>query len=115
MNTLTFPHSAELDQIIGHAIDKGLAVLLVHDQGIYLMVETLKVPDGSKAICAYAEGCDPTRDSDWYDTARDLVGGDDFVEQLVARDLGYLIAGQNGIRVSISESHLSITSTARVS
>lgn len=55
----------------------------------------------------------PTRTPDWYDTARDLVGGDDFVEQLIARDLGYLIKGDNGLIFSISESHISVVSTAR--
>ena len=31
---------------------------------------------------AYAKGCNPTTDEDWYDAARALVGGDDFAETL---------------------------------
>jgi hypothetical protein len=30
----------------------------------------------------YAEGCDPAKDSGWYERSRELVGGDDFVEYL---------------------------------
>ena len=69
-------------------------VVLVHDQGVYLMSngtprDTVKrtSPNGKveldSSFCAYAEGCNPEKDKDdWYDNARDLVGGDDFGEYL---------------------------------
>ena len=42
----------------------------------------------------YAIGCHPEKDADWYETARGLVGGDDFVETLPwARKLKALIDG----------------------
>ena len=42
----------------------------------------------------YAIGCHPEKDTDWYETARGLVGGDDFVETLPwARKLKALIDG----------------------
>lgn len=57
----------------------GPALLLVHDQGVYLMSNG--IPRSADAV-AYAEGCDPKvgEFDEWYGKSRDLVGGDDFVE-----------------------------------
>ena len=52
-------------------------VILVHDQGVYLMPDRNQ-PAGKRI--AYARGCDPRLDNDWYDRSRELVGGDDFGE-----------------------------------
>jgi hypothetical protein len=50
--------------------------------------------DEGRSFCAYAIGCHPEKDADWYETARGLVGGDDFVETLPwARKLKALIDG----------------------
>lgn len=59
----------------------GPGLLLVHDQGVYLMSNG--TPREVDAI-AYAEGCDPKigEFDDWYGKSRELVGGDDFVEVL---------------------------------
>ena len=63
-------------------------VQLVHDDGVYLMSNGLPpdlldgtVKDGRRFV-AYAEGCHPQFDSDWFETARRFVGGDDFSETL---------------------------------
>src|SRR5437660_3446053 len=61
------------------------AVLLVHDEGVYLLSngqpgDALEGdPKGRffKRYVAYAKGCDPRSDGDWYETARHLVGRDD--------------------------------------
>jgi len=59
---------------------------LVHDQGVYLMSNAKKRllvdPDNEKSssVVAYAEGCNPDKDDDWYEAAVSLVGGDDFAE-----------------------------------
>ncbi|WP_249151222.1 DUF3085 domain-containing protein [Bradyrhizobium liaoningense] len=60
------------------------SVLLVHDQGVYLMSngQPRDIVKGQTSFCAYAQGCHPDRDADWYETARALVGGDDFGECL---------------------------------
>jgi hypothetical protein len=48
--------------------------------------------DEGRSFCAYASH--PEKDADWYETARGLVGGDDFVESLPwARKLKALIDG----------------------
>lgn len=60
-------------------------LLLVHDDGVYLMSNGVYGEGqtaASTGLIAYAQGCDPRKDTHWYDTARDLVGGDDFVEYL---------------------------------
>ena len=75
------------------------AVLLVHEQGVYLMSngqprDILGADATDRSFCAYAIGCHPEKDADWYETARGLVGGDDFVETLPwARKLKALIDG----------------------
>ncbi|MFK4534301.1 hypothetical protein ABIA00_002484 [Bradyrhizobium ottawaense] len=71
----------------GKAITKPVpatSVLLVHDQGVYLMSngQPRDIVKGQTSFCAYAEGCHPDRDAHWYETARALVGGDDFGEFL---------------------------------
>ncbi|BBZ93048.1 hypothetical protein BRDID11004_60540 [Bradyrhizobium diazoefficiens] len=60
------------------------SVLLVHDQGVYLMSNgwPRDIVKDQTSFVAYAQGCNPDHDRDWYDTARDLVGGDDFGECL---------------------------------
>lgn len=65
--------------------DPAPALWLVHDQGVYVMSNGAD-DDGSRPRPAYAAGCDPDRDPDWWDTGRDLVGGDDFAELLVDGD-----------------------------
>ena len=71
-----------------YAVPTEPSVLLVHDEGVYLMSNGTPpdllegtIEDGRRFV-AYAEGCHPIRDSDSYDAARDLVGGDDFSEVL---------------------------------
>lgn len=67
------------------------AVILAKDTGIYLMSNGSPGDplDPAKAgeehfsrYVAYAKGCDPAKDEDYYHRARDLVGGDDFGETL---------------------------------
>ncbi len=83
----------------GKAITKPVeapAVLLVHDQGVYLMSNgnPRDIVGGVSSHVAYAKGCNPKTDSDWYDTAHALVGGDDFGETLPwAREIKALIDG----------------------
>lgn len=62
------------------------ALFFVHDDGVYLMSNgdpaDLKSPGELSCYAAYAEGCDPDKDAEYYETARYLVGGDDFAETL---------------------------------
>jgi Protein of unknown function (DUF3085) len=99
-------------------------VLLVHDQGVYLMsngrprdivdADATDRKDESinegRSFVAYATGCDPEIDEDWYDTARALVGGDDFGEWLPwALDLKALIdAGAKTITLRFTSDSVEI-------
>jgi Protein of unknown function (DUF3085) len=61
------------------------AVMLVHDDGVYLMSNGEPrdlLGSSERSFVAYAKGCHPGKDADWYETARALVGGDDFGETL---------------------------------
>lgn len=69
-----------------HTAEPG--VILVHDQGVYIMSNGMprEIDPNTpcKSIVVYAERCHPDQDDDWYDTARALVGGDDFAEFIPA-------------------------------
>ena len=65
--------------------ETGAGLWLVHDQGVYLMspgIPHLEREDSHEAHkVVYAEGCSP-KDDDFWEEARSLVGGDDFVEHI---------------------------------
>lgn len=71
---------------MGWSEDKAQpALLFVHDHGIYCMSNGEPrdlAEDGKSAFCAYAKGCDPKKDEDYYEEAEYLVGGDDFGETI---------------------------------
>jgi Protein of unknown function (DUF3085) len=88
------------------------AVLLVHDEGVYLMSNgaPLDIDEGECSFVACARGRDPKADSGWYDTARDLFGGDDFAECLpwAAEIKRQLDAGGQEIIIEISGDSLAL-------
>ncbi len=96
------------------AVVKKPALMLVHDQGVYLLSNG-KLGGGETpsklGLVAYAKGCDPKADADWYDTAHDLVGGDDFAETLEWADevKQMLDDGASAIVVNFSRSRLSLS------
>ena len=116
MGTASFPFSNNLARIISPAKITDEPVLLVKDQGLYLMAKGLRGHDGN-AICAYALGCDPKDTSGddgigWYDRAREIAGGDDFVEEIACFDLVALTRDEGGLSFEISATHLSVMALA---
>jgi hypothetical protein len=84
---------------VRYGLPEQPAVLLVHDDGVYLMsngqprdfVSGDDGKGGGRSFCAYAKGCHPDDPGSW-DTSRALVGGDDFGETLPwAREIKELI------------------------
>lgn len=77
-------------------------LLLVHDQGVYIM--SAVQPIGQRTII-HAEGCNPDTDDDWWETARRLVGGDDFGEPFATAGsiLQALAAANNGLTIAVTE------------
>jgi hypothetical protein len=83
----------EIKKLVKHSLDckehsadwqgnKIPSLLFVHDHGIYCMsngIPALK-SDEKNNFVSYAKNCNPHTDIDYYENARDLVGGDDFVE-----------------------------------
>ena len=97
---------------ITHALNNGASELyFVHDKGIYLMTKAKRTDEEIKNgdYIAYAEGCNPHKDEDYYQTSRDLVGGDDFAENIpvTAEDLT-LCQTYREYRIKISRSTMSI-------
>ena len=79
---LRFRGSA-LKAVVSEAAALSGKVWLVSDQGIYLMpVNGRQRRDGRIRHLVYADGCHPDRDVDWYITAAQLAGNDDFGESL---------------------------------
>lgn len=100
------PQIVDFDVKTGKAITKPLdepSVVLVHDQGVYLMSNAVEGDPIDPATAGtgyyrryvvYAKGCDPHKDKDWYCNADSKVGGDDFAEQLPwARTIKRMIDG----------------------
>lgn len=87
------------------AVPSESELLLVHDQGIYIM--SMSQPIGQRTI-VYAEGCNPDKDDDWYDTARSLVGGDDFGKPFAkaATINDYLKSAKNGLKVRVTSTQI---------
>jgi hypothetical protein len=89
------------------------SVLLVHDQGVYLMSNgtpgDIIDTERNQHFVAYAKGCHPAKDDDWWDTARDLVGGDDFAETLpwAQQIKAALDRGVNTIAINFGKSKIS--------
>jgi hypothetical protein len=92
-------HAVDYDQKTGNPITKPVdapAVILVHDDGVYLMSngEPGDIVNAPSRYVVHAKGTNPATDPDYYDTARMLVGGDDFGETLPwAREIKALIDG----------------------
>lgn len=68
-----FPDEANLDKT---KLIKKLT--LVGDHGVYLITNVkLHAPHSKLGLVAYANGCNPTTDEDWWDTKADLFGTSD--------------------------------------
>ncbi len=84
------------------AIPANSELLLVHDQGVYIM--SMAQPVGKRTI-VYAEGCNPGTDAAWWETSRRLVGGDDFGEPFAtARDIRkHVETAKHGLTITVTE------------
>lgn len=121
MNTLIFKVDDTLKSIIEHSRShpEGQtscgevikpSLLLVKDQGAYLMAPTNPrqlVGDGERCVVAYAEGCNPNVDKDFYENARALCGGDDFAEPIALEGLSTSAAIE--IRIKLTDEDMTIS------
>ena len=96
--------AANHDQIDASKITPYIA--LAKDHGAYIMSGAnpgLMTPDGESQVVVYAAGCNPKTDPDYYDTATDVCGGDDFVEALECSTLVKLGANDKSATALIVE------------
>nr|WP_241390622.1 DUF3085 domain-containing protein [Serratia proteamaculans]ULG17728.1 hypothetical protein F28p_00058 [Serratia proteamaculans] len=98
-------------EVITQARQQGCDVLLVKDEGVYLMAAARTK---GKRLLAYAEGLDPTiRDSgDVFDDACRLCGEDDFMERLPSNDptFDHLLEKQGHLEFLITQTEFCMTS-----
>lgn len=109
---------SEVLRCVVHAVkntpDDGFSVssvLLVHDSGVYIMSNASPADlEGPKSYVAYAEGCNPSKDSDYYQTARSLVGGDDFGEVIkLDEDTLSNFSSYEDLSVLVNDSNIEFT------
>lgn len=90
-------------------IDKSLVekkVMLVKDHGLYLMSNI----SGKPSPLAYAAGCNPDTDEDYYENSRQIAGGDDFCEYLPLDLFKHTIAcNQHIININITSECIEIS------
>ncbi|KER03585.1 DUF3085 domain-containing protein [Photorhabdus temperata] len=94
----------DLKPVLWEAIAHQCDVLLVKDQGIYILSDNGSMQNG-KRLVAYARGYHPEKDAGWYERARAEVGGDDFAEKL-----GFAVSTLN--RLLHDKCDLKVTLTA---
>lgn len=92
------------------------ALHFVHDRGLYLMSNGRpNLPQADPGRVIYAEGFDPDKESfdDWWEGARAIVGGDDFVEPL-SLSQGQLDAARAILdgRLNATHFHIEVTDTS---
>lgn len=92
------------------------ALLFVKDEGIYLMSNGSprdNLEGQEKSYVTYADGCNPTIDDHWWETARELVGGDDFVEVIeLTQEVLALIGAHHRMHVTVNERTFEVSFSA---
>ena len=102
-----------LRAVLVEALVNECRVILVKDQGVYIMAEHgERQPDGRQKRIAYAVGCNPNVDpfDDWWELARAEFGGDDFGEVFDPHDgvFALILSGESDLDVSATATHLSL-------
>jgi hypothetical protein len=72
--------------------DNSPGIMIVGDQGVYIIgnedAEEAPIKSG---LIAYAKGCNPRVDSDWWENKRASFGGDDGAEFLLLEEAKRLL------------------------
>ena len=119
---LAHSRASNQESIYGKVVNHP-SLVLVHDQGVYLMSNGTPRQKNPKAetdkheppcLVTYARGCHPRNDPDWYDTSRDLVGGDDFAEPILCADLDVAVNPEcESMVIDVGSDNIEITAVLR--
>lgn len=93
---------------------------LVGDQGVYLMSNSKQgvlAPDHSPEhphyFVAYAHGCNPSEDEDWYEIKRHSFGGDDGIVFVSAAQIEPSLVGNSAlVEIDLTPEHIGFISYA---
>ncbi|WP_426683055.1 DUF3085 domain-containing protein [Xanthomonas translucens pv. undulosa] len=104
---------ANLRPVLAEAIASQCRLILVKDQGVYLLAEHgERRPDGRVKLLAYAVGCNPDTDpfDNWWELALAELGGDDFAEYLDPKDSVFIriLHTADDLVLSATATHLSL-------
>ncbi|GLK53518.1 MULTISPECIES: DUF3085 domain-containing protein [Alphaproteobacteria] len=93
----------------------GPGLMLVADQGVYLMGWQVRpdTPAGQRAPVAFANGCHPDGDPDWYDTKVRIIGGDDTAEFLPIDVFKDLDASVREVRIDVTKRSFNVRLVGR--
>ena len=103
-HALTFSHSKKLREMASQAL-KGSSLVLVKDEGIYLMSRDKK----NKGLHIYARGYNPTTNDNWWDKAS-RVSSDDFGEtiKLTKEWLNKIINNRGALTIRMSDDDIQL-------
>lgn len=115
---------AEVMKLIKHTVSqtrfrslygeyKGSGLLLVGDQGVYLMSNAVKTLPGDKGkgnYVAYARECNPKGDFDtWWANKNASFGGDDGVEFIPSGEVIKALGGKSDLEIDMTPKTFSLT------
>lgn len=104
MSTLKFKKS-ELRTLFAK-LKPDSKLMLVYDQGVYIMSFDDAV-EGRTVV--YARGCNPDLDIHFYETKRQLVGGDDGADELgTAASMLKFILGDGDVSVTLTATQIKV-------
>lgn len=90
-------------------LPKSAEIMLVGDQGVYLMSFQEVLPQGTKSrTCVYAKGMNPETDPDFYEAKRDAFGGDDGGDPIGTAEsiLELVIMCQRELHIKLTPTHI---------
>jgi len=109
--TLSFPIDTAFKAMVAQAVEAKKPLMLVKDQGVYLMVRG-RTGEDNKVV--YARGLNPSNVEfdDWYDKAHRICGGDDFGENIPTDFFAKAIAGgAKTLKVKLTATRMSLEAT----
>lgn len=104
---------ADLRPVLTEAIANQCRIVLVKDQGVYILAERgERRTDGRQKLLAYAVGCNADTDpfDDWWFLAQRELGGDDFAEYFDPKDGVFtrILHTADDLMLSATATHLSL-------